>query len=143
MTMKAMWMVTGMLATGILAAPAPSQAGVRLGIFVGHNDYAYGGSYRIGYDRGYEEGLRCDVREGYRADYNFWRDPRYRNGDAGYRSSYGPRSEYVYGYRRGYELGHQRSYAELHRREQWRDRDRDGRRDRDFNDRYGRRSDWR
>jgi hypothetical protein len=77
----------------------------------GRGDYgrgAYGVGYESGYHEGAKEGAR-DARGGRRFEY--WREGRYRDGDHGYRSSYGPRWEYTRGFRRGYEEGYRRGYA--------------------------------
>ena len=39
------------------------------------------------------------------------RDSKYRDGDHGYKRSYGPRSEYVHAYRGGYEQGYRDGFA--------------------------------
>jgi hypothetical protein len=106
--------VAGLLA-GALAVPGTSQAGVRIGIAIGgHDDHRYGyrhNAYGMGYDRGFREGADHGHKDGRRGrGYNFWHDGRYRAGDRGYRSHYGPRWDYVAGYRRGYEAGYRRAY---------------------------------
>jgi hypothetical protein len=75
--------------------------------------YGRGGydTFRIGLDYGYGEGLREGRRDGERRhEYRFSNDRRFRNGDAGYRRSFGPRYEYVRGYRSGYERGYRAGY---------------------------------
>lgn len=112
--MKRTWMASGILAAAVMGLPAPAQAGVRIGIvLVGHDDHAYyRDTYRIGFNRGYEDGLRHGGKDGHRhKDYNFWHDKRYRRGDAGYKRYCGPKHEYVAAYRRGYELGYRNAYA--------------------------------
>jgi hypothetical protein len=67
---------------------------------------------RIGYERGYEDGLRRGRDDGDDGDrYDVTRDGKYRDGDRGYRSSYGPRVEYVHSYRSGFEQGYRDGYA--------------------------------
>ena len=79
-------------------------------------------TYRFGFDKGYEEGLHHGDRDGHkRADFNFWHEGTYRNGDKGYRSSYGSRARYIQGFRAGYETGYRAGYetyryAQNHRR---------------------------
>ena len=66
---------------------------------------------RIGFDKGYEDGLRRGRDDGEDGDrYDVTRDGRYRDGDHGYRSSYGSRYSYVRSYRSGFELGYQDGY---------------------------------
>jgi hypothetical protein len=70
----------------------------------------YGG--RIGFERGYEDGLKRGRDDGQDGDqYDVTRDGKYRDGDHGYRSSYGPRSEYVHSYRSGFEMGYQDGFS--------------------------------
>ena len=77
-----------------------------------------------GYERGYHEGARDGARDGRSRHFNLYRDGTYRDGDQGYRSSYGPRWEYIRAFRRGYEEGYRRAFASR-------------RRDRYDDDRYG------
>jgi hypothetical protein len=104
----------------LLAVPGESQAATRLGIgiFIGHDsryDRGYGYSrdtFRVGYSRGYEDGADRGRHDGRNNDrFDFWREGKYRCGDAGYRRSYGPKERYVAGYRDGYEQGYRRAYA--------------------------------
>jgi len=68
-------------------------------------------TFRIGRDKGYEEGLREGRNDGERRrEYRFSNDRRFRDGDSGYRRSFGPRYEYVRGYRAGYERGYRSGY---------------------------------
>ena len=76
-------------------------------------DYRYE-SYasRAGFDRGYEDGLKRGRDDGDDGDrYDPTRDRRYRDGDHGYKSSYGPRWDYVRAYRAAYEQGYRDGYA--------------------------------
>ncbi len=67
---------------------------------------------RIGFDNGYEDGLRRGRHDGDRGDrFDLARDSRYRDGDHGYRRSYGPRSDYVRSYRSGYAQGYRDGFA--------------------------------
>jgi hypothetical protein len=79
--------------------------------------YGYGpGTFRIGLDYGYGEGLREGRRDGERRrEYRFSNDRRFRRGDAGYRRSYGPRHEYIRGFRAGYERGYRAGYEAARR----------------------------
>jgi hypothetical protein len=87
-----------LLASAAFALPAPSGAQVQ-GDRNGDAD-----TYRIGYDRGFADGLEHGVKDGPRGDgYSLIHDKRYRRGDAGYKKSYGPRQDYITGYRDGYE----------------------------------------
>ena len=71
---------------------------------------SYGG--RVGFEKGYEDGLKRGRRDGDRGDrFDPTRDGRYREGDHGYKSRYGPRSLYVRSYRRGYEEGYRDGFA--------------------------------
>jgi hypothetical protein len=106
--------MTGLAAGTLLAVaafgfPAPSQAQV-LGDVLGGGDprasrddrYGYADTYRIGYDKGFQDGLDHGVKGRSRGN-DLIHDGRYRKGDAGYKKSYGPRQDYIAGYRDGYE----------------------------------------
>jgi hypothetical protein len=70
---------------------------------------AYSG--RIGFEKGYEDGLNHGRKDGdHRESYEPTHDRKYRDGDHGYRSSYGSRYEYVRGYRQGYLQGYRDGY---------------------------------
>ena len=140
--MKVFGLGAGVLASAmLLAAPGESQAAsLGIGVFIGHdsrydNDYRYrtADTFRVGFNRGYEDGIdrgRNDGRHNDRFDYR--REGKYRDGDSGYRRHYGPKHEYVRGYREGFEQGYRRAYAASRR---------DGRHDRYDrydNDRYRR-----
>jgi len=77
-----------------------------------YRDYRYETDTRsIGFEKGYEDGLKHGRKDGNRGEtFEFTHDKRFRQGDHGYRSSYGPRFEYVRGYRRGYEQGYRDGY---------------------------------
>jgi hypothetical protein len=124
--MKATWTAAGALATlGLLAIPPEATAGVRGAIEIrlgsGYRDgrdyrdprgYRQRDGFRLGYDRGYDEGARRgyqDGRRGRRHDYARHRD--YRRADRGYKGWMGPRRNYAAGFRRGYEAGYSRAYA--------------------------------
>lgn len=127
--MKWTWMATGLLvASSLLVPQAEAQAGTRVGVVISASwdGHGYHGrdTYRIGYQRGYEDGLdrgRQDADR--RNDFNMWRDRNYRNGDAGYHSGHGQRGEYASGYRNGYEQGYRQGYRQerrFRRGDEWR-----------------------
>ena len=94
--------------TGTAAAAADD--GYYRGRPYGSRGYGYH-TFRIGLDSGYGEGLREGRRDGERRhEYRFSNDRRFRQGDAGYRRSFGPRYEYVRGFRAGYERGYRAGY---------------------------------
>ena len=77
---------------------------------IARGGYGYD-TFRIGLDRGYEEGLARGRHDGRRGGgFRFSDDRAYRRGDSGYRSFFGPRYEYARGFRAGYERGYRRGY---------------------------------
>src|SRR5262249_10051786 len=94
-----------------LAAPAVATAQTRE--IYENPDYRYRtGARGVGFDKGYEDGLKRGRHDGdHRDRYNPARDEKYREGDHGYRSSYGARYDYVRGYRLGFEQGYRDGYA--------------------------------
>jgi hypothetical protein len=71
---------------------------------------------RIGFEKGYEDGLDKGRDDGEDGDpYDVRRHERYRDGDHGYRSSYGPRIEYVHAYRSGFEQGYRDGFTPYRR----------------------------
>jgi hypothetical protein len=104
-------MAGALMAAAALAFPAPSQAQVPDDVFGGRDSRAsrddrdgYADAYRIGHDKGYQDGLERGVKGRSRGgDGDLIHDARYRKGDAGYKKSYGPRPDYIAGYRDGYE----------------------------------------
>lgn len=100
----------------VLAAAFAGTAAADDGYYRGryeHRGYGRGGydTFRIGRDYGYGEGLREGRRDGERRhEYRFSNNRRFRNGDAGYRRSFGSRYEYVRGFRSGYERGYRAGY---------------------------------
>jgi hypothetical protein len=114
--------VTGLLGAAALAAVATATSAWAQDVYRGRNGrdgYAYprdsriysDAAYRFGFDKGYEEGLHHGDKDGHkRADFNFWHEGTYRNGDKGYRSSYGSRARYIQGFRSGYETGYRDGY---------------------------------
>ena len=72
--------------------------------------YGYGQSEA--YDRGYHDGVKAGVKD-WRRDrrFDYWRHKRYRRGDSGYRSRYGPKSYYREAYRAGFEAGYRLGYG--------------------------------
>ena len=78
-------------------------------------DYRYdryeSSAARVASGRGYEDGLNRGQRDGRNRDrFDVTRDGKYRDGDHGYKSSYGPRYEYVRAYRRAFEQGYRDGY---------------------------------
>jgi hypothetical protein len=118
--MKMTWVATGALAAAAaFAFPAPSQAQARIGDVFGGRDsrvsrdgrYGFGDTYRIGYDKGIEDGQKRGTKDRSKGDqYSLSHDSKYRKGDAGYKKSYGPRQDYIAGYRDGYEQAYRRGY---------------------------------
>jgi hypothetical protein len=89
--MKMTALAAGALLAAAFAFPAPSQAQTQ-------------DAYRIGHDKGYQDGLERAVKgRAAGREQDLARDPRYRKGDAGYKKAFGPRQEYIAGYRDGYE----------------------------------------
>lgn len=106
---------TGLIAASMLAVPAPSQAGVNIGIRIDRGSRYYDAG-RIAYNRGYEDGYHEGEKDGRHGDrFGFWDEGRYRGGDHGYRRSYGPRWEYANAYRRGFEAGYRRAFESYNR----------------------------
>lgn len=101
------WSV-GALTVLAMAAPAWARADDYRRNRGGYGREVYSAGYERGYYEGAKEGAR-DARGGRRFEYRD--EGRYRDGDHGYRSSYGPRREYTQGFRRGYEEGYRRGYA--------------------------------
>jgi hypothetical protein len=108
--MKRGWLVgVVVLATAVTVRPAAASPHDDYGYGRGQSRYGRNGApaYGIGFDKGYEDGLHHGRKDGdQRRGYEFRHDGRYRDGDHGYRSSYGSRYAYVQGYRRGYEAGY-------------------------------------
>ena len=71
-----------------------------------------GGYADAAFDVGYREGIAAgqqDQRQNVRSD--FRRSQAYRNGDAGYRSSFGDRNQYRQDFQDGFERGYQDGYG--------------------------------
>ena len=95
-----------------LASPAAAEPHAPYDGRARSRDYGYT-TYagRVGYDKGYEDGLKRGRNDGDDRDpYDPSRDGKYRDGDHGYKSSYGPRSQYVRAYRAGFEQGYRDGY---------------------------------
>jgi hypothetical protein len=111
-----------LMAAAVFAIPASSEAQVRGGdVFGGRGGRdsrvyrdtgnGYDNTYRIGYDRGFEDGQKGGAKDrSRRGDNGLIHDSKYRKGDAGYKKSYGPRQDYIAGYRDGYEQAYRRGY---------------------------------
>jgi len=98
--------------------------------FADHGHYRYGDrgrrdAFRVGYDRGYQEGRRHGLRDSSRhEDFNFWHDSRYRRADLGYRGWQGSRIDYRRGFRSGYERGYRAAFSAHRHHDGCRDADR-------------------
>jgi hypothetical protein len=112
--MKMTWVATGALvAAAAFAFPAGSSAQGRRGDVFGGRDgrvsrdgdagYGLGDTYRIGYQKGVEDGQKRGEKDRSKGDRGLIHDSKYRKGDAGYKKSYGPKQDYIAGYRDGYE----------------------------------------
>jgi hypothetical protein len=112
MRMNSNWMPGVAALMGLaLAGPATASAQVRDVDERGNYRYeSYSG--RAGFENGYEDGLKRGRHDGeHRARYDVTKDSKYREGDHGYKRSYGPMSEYVRSYRQGYEQGYSDGFA--------------------------------
>ena len=66
---------------------------------------------QYGYDEGYRQGLRVGEDHGRRGlQFNFGIAVEYRNGDSGWRPSYGNRDQYRADFRLGFERGYRVAY---------------------------------
>ena len=83
---------------------APTSRGNSRGTSGAKTDAAFDAGYREGIAVGQE-----DRRQNARSD--FRRSSEYRNGDAGYRSSFGDRNEYRRDFQDGFERGYQDGYG--------------------------------
>ncbi len=95
-----------------LAGSSPAEAHDTHGRGDRARDYRYE-TYagRIGFENGYEDGLKHGRKDGDHGEsYEPTHDRRFRDGDHGYKSSYGPRFEYVRRYRQGYDQGYRDGY---------------------------------
>jgi len=121
--MNPKWMPGVAVLMGLaLAGPATASAATRDPYdrarerdyrYDGYDRYGRNASYaaRVAQERGYEDGLNRGERDGRKRDrFDVTRDGKYRDGDHGYKSSYGPRSEYVRAYRRAFEEGYRDGY---------------------------------
>jgi hypothetical protein len=64
------------------------------------------------YERGYRDGLKAGAKDWERhRRFDPWRHGRYRDGDSGYRSRYGPRGHYRRAYRTGFRTGYELGYT--------------------------------
>src|SRR4051812_1546259 len=112
--MNSNWM-PGVAALMGVALAAPATAASRV-IYETGDRYAttrssaYSG--QVGYDNGYDDGLKRGRHDGDKGGrFDVTQDSKYRDGDHGYKHSYGARSEYVHSYRRGYEEGYRDGFA--------------------------------
>jgi hypothetical protein len=106
------WM-PGVAALMGLALAGPASADSRDIYQRGRGDHRYEApASRIGFEKGYDDGLNRGRHDGdHRDRFDPRRDGKYRDGDHGYHSSYGPRYEYVRAYRTGFEQGYREGYA--------------------------------
>jgi hypothetical protein len=80
------------------------------------NRYDRGGhggrdAYRVGLDRGYDDGFKLGRVDGHRYhSYNYEDAREYRHPESRYRSGYGSRNEYARGYRAGYARGYRKAF---------------------------------
>jgi hypothetical protein len=121
----------GMLAVTAAMAVMPNASMAQsVSIQLGRDHYrGQRDTYRIGYDRGFEDGQHRGAHD---ADHRDRFDSRRGlDDDRGYSRSFGPRSVYSNGYREGYEQGYRRAYS--YNRHGWVGKDQ--RYDR-YNDRY-------
>jgi len=131
--MNAYWMpgVAALMGLALAGPATAAQGDPYYRDYRGGREYRYEGGYasRVGYDKGYEDGLRRGRHDGdHRDPFDPRRDGRFRDGDHGYHSSYGPRFEYVRAYRSGFEQGYREGYSAYARHGRW---GRDGYYDRD------------
>ena len=99
------------------SADSPSRGGGGGDRFSGREDapatrQSSGRYADAAFDAGYREGIAAgqqDQRQNVRSD--FRRSQLYRNGDAGYRSSFGDRNEYRQDFQDGFERGYQDGYG--------------------------------
>jgi len=112
--MSSNWM-PGVAALMGLALAAPASADPRdiyeTGVRSRDSRYeAYRGG--VGFENGYEDGLKRGRKDGDHGErYDVRRDDKYRDGDHGYKRSYGSRSQYVRSYRSGFEQGYNDGYS--------------------------------
>lgn len=113
--MNANWMPGVAALMGLaLAVPAVATAQYRdpYGRGARARDDRYSYAARIASERGYEDGLKRGRKDGdHRDRFDPTRDGKYRDGDRGYKSSYGPRYEYVRAYRRAFEEGYRDGFS--------------------------------
>ncbi len=121
--------IGALAATVALAVPLPAQAGVGVSVVIGDDRggyESYRGRYtadRIAFDNGYRDGLREGEKDDRKDDRFEYRDEgRFRDGDAGYKRDYGPRSAYISAYRRGFVDGYRRGYGNASSRGRYDDR---------------------
>lgn len=116
--MKARWLGAGMLAASVLVLPMTAQAQDwrrdgerRYDDYYGSRNAYRSGTFRYGFDRGYNDGAKRGERDARgRHGFDFRNERDYRDADNGYRGSYGPRWEYSRGYRDGYENGYREAF---------------------------------
>jgi hypothetical protein len=112
-------LVQGVLLAGLGLLLAPACSTHHPGPYHRGGGYQdYGRVHDGAYGRGYHHGVKAGARDWKRnRRFDLWRHDRYRSGDSGYRSRYGPRSQYCRSYRSGFRAGYERGYRPArHRR---------------------------
>jgi len=104
-------------ALGLAAQATPGDAAkVRIHVDVGqHRGYrdARLGPWEVGYERGFDGGLRQGHRDARRHRYSDpWRHSRFRDGTSGHHSRHGWRTPSTDGYRTGYERTYRTAYRD-------------------------------
>jgi len=121
--MNANWMpgVAALLGLTLAAVPSSADPIDSYGRGARARDYRYE-SYaaRVASEKGYDDGLKRGRRDGDHGDrFDVTRDGKYRDGDHGYKSSYGPRWEYVRAYRRAFEQGYRDGFSRYYARDRY------------------------
>jgi hypothetical protein len=104
---------TGALLVGLSLLAPPACSSHYPGAVYHHGDHwdVSQGRDRA-YDRGYHDGVKAGMKDWRRERrFDVWRHRRYRNGDSGYRSRYGPPSYYRRAYRAGFRAGYRVGYG--------------------------------
>lgn len=87
------WLGAGALVFALVALPPGAYADHRHHDGDGYYSGVYGRPFQIGYDYGYRDGFSHGERDR-------------RNGDSGYRHTYGSKDQYRQAYRSGYVAGY-------------------------------------
>lgn len=103
----------GAVLTGLTLLAAPACSTHHPGPYHGPGiDYRDTRGHDRAYERGYHHGVEAGVKD-WRKDRRFdpWRHGKYRSGDSGYSSRYGPREYYCRAYRAGFRTGYELGYS--------------------------------